>query len=136
MAAIRVNADNQARLTKMRRAIQALPIAERPMWLRRVGAKLRTGVPGAFRVAGGSTGEWVPEADADDVESEWDLELANWLDGSYQIVSDRVEQVARKGADAVASAGWSLWPLAIAVVAVALAVSSARGAAAPARRAA
>ncbi len=129
MAAIRVNEQNQARLAKMRRAIQALPVAERPLWLRRVGAKLRSGVPGAFRVAGGATGEWVPEADADDVESEWDLELANWLDGSYQIVADRVEQVARKGADAVASAGWSLWPLAIAVVAIAVVMRGGSGSA-------
>lgn len=124
---VRVSADNKQRLSAMRRAIDALPALEQQLWKRRVAAKLRTGPAGDFAVAGAvPISEWNGEPAR--LEKEWDLELANWLDGVYTTVSDRVEEVASKGAAAVSMAGWSLWPLAIAAVAIAFALRSPRAA--------
>lgn len=129
MALVRVVSANQARLGKLRRAVNALPQAERALWVARVATKLRAGPAGSFAVAGGATGDWSDGAGAGE-QQEWDLELANWLDGTYTVVSDRVAQVARNAGDAVSSAGWSLWPLAAAALAIAVAMSLGRSAAA------
>jgi len=129
MALVRVTTGNQTRLDKLRRAINALPISERPMWVARVAAKLRTGPAGAFAVAGGATGDWANGADPDEAPAEWDLELANWLDGVYTVVADRATEVAKGAGEAVQHAGFSLWPLAAAAVVIAIAMSLGRNAA-------
>ena len=60
-------------------------------------------------------------APAEDVE--WDLAAANWLDRVYTVVSDEARRVRKEGtaalSDTAGSLGWSLWPLAIAAVAIA-----------------
>lgn len=112
-----VGPENSARITRVRAAIMQLPHAEQRRWLDvlRRGLEKRCTV---VAVGAGASGEWDETVQPD---AEWDLELANWLDRGYTAVSDRVQEVARKGADAVSLAGWSLWPLAAAVAVLALA---------------
>jgi len=59
--------------------------------------------------------------------SEWDLDLANWLDGVYTAVSDEATRVRKEGTAALAqtssAVGFGLWPLALAALAVGYALS-------------
>lgn len=96
---------NTQRLRKLRAKIAKLPVAEQTLWQQRVKSQLRAGP-----AVGADDGDH-PAPDINLQFKEWDLELANWLDGAYGIVSDRVAEVARKGADAASEAGFSLWPL-------------------------
>lgn len=63
-------------------------------------------------------------------ETEWDLELANWLDRVYTAVSDEATRVRKEGTAALAETssaiGFGVWPLALAAVAVLLAYGKAR----------
>lgn len=66
-----------------------------------------------------------------DGEWEWDLWLANELDKIYTAVSDEATKV-RTGVvnvttDVAKQVGWSVWPLAIAAVAVLWAFGGAKG---------
>lgn len=102
-----------ARLRKLKAQIALLPAAERAEWVRRVNAKLRT--------APASVGAEAPPtpqlgAGVNLQFREWDLELANWLDGAYSVVSDRVAEVGTKAANVVSDAGFALWPLAAAAL--------------------
>jgi hypothetical protein len=124
---VRLAQGNAERITRVRRAIAKLPELERQLWTRRVQRKLRTGP--RVEVGGGATGEWgVTSADAPG--GDWDLEIANFLDGVYETVSKRAEEVGEKArkvvTDTTAAVGYSLWPLALAAVAVGWALASAR----------
>lgn len=110
--------ENRVRLQRLERSIATLPTVEQPLWRRRVRALLDG--TATVRVSGGASGGWGAEdvaAVEENSGTEWDLALANALDRAYGAVSDRVSEVAKKGADAVSQFGFSLWPLA-AVVAV------------------
>ncbi len=60
-------------------------------------------------------------------ETEWDLSLANWLDGVYEAVSTEATRVRKEGTAAVADTasvvGFGIWPLALAALAIGFAVS-------------
>jgi hypothetical protein len=60
-------------------------------------------------------------------ESEWDLDLANWLDRVYTSVSDEATRVRKEASAAVADTasqiGFGVWPLALAALAVGYALS-------------
>lgn len=67
-------------------------------------------------------------------EWEWDLTLANWLDGVYTAVSDEVVKTAKTAQKVVletgktvgkvsSSVGFGLWPIAVALVGAAWAYS-------------
>lgn len=115
---MRVSKRNAQRVTRLRRMIERLPMAERPLWRRRLQQKLAA--PPALVVRG------VGEATTPETQKEWDLQIANWLDNAYGIVSERVKQVGTGVADTVRAAGFNLWPLAIAAVAFAWAMSTSR----------
>jgi hypothetical protein len=100
---VAVSDANGQRLRKLRTLIGRLPKAEQLLWRARVERLLR-------KYAASSTVGGAEEKG----ETEWDLQLANWLDGVYRPVAERVEQVAAKGASAVSLAGFSMWPLVLA----------------------
>lgn len=123
MGAVQVSSKVAQKLRAFQIQIERLPASERPLWKARVAKKLAT-KPG-WAVSGFNADAAAPVKPA--TEKEWDLQLANWLDGAYTVVSDRVEEVAKKGAEAASIAGFSLWPIALAAVGIAWAMSSARG---------
>lgn len=102
----RMSQSTWKKLQRTKRLVATLPAAERGPWR----ALLSRAVPqGSYVIAVGA------EPPAPENETEWDLRLANWLDGIYQTVADRVEVVAEKTAAAVQTAGFSLWPIVIAL---------------------
>lgn len=115
---MKVSPKNAQRIARLRKQIERLPLRERPLWRKRLQLKLDA--PPAIVVRGVGEGA-TPES-----QKEWDLQIANWLDNAYGIVSDRVKQVGTGIADTAKSAGFSLWPLAIAAVAFAWAMSTAK----------
>lgn len=132
MGKVRLENGNGARLERVLLALKRLPELEAARWRGQIKQKLATG-PRARDVVSGEWGTTEPS----DGEAEWDLEVANWLDGIYSAVADRTQEVyergkaglgtaVREGGSAVSSAGFGLWPLAIAAVAVMLAFSSAK----------
>jgi hypothetical protein len=60
-----------------------------------------------------------------------DLDFANWLDRVYVAVSDEATRVRKEAtaatASTVAELGWSVWPLALAALAVGYALAKGRG---------
>jgi hypothetical protein len=103
---------NAKRLQRVRKAVARLPARERPLWTKRIDARLRA--QAALPAVG---------ADAEDPPlqfREWDLELANWLDRVYGTVSDRATEVRKDAFAATSELGQSLFPLAAVAVALAL----------------
>lgn len=132
-----LSSPNAERLRRVKRAIARLPKAEQPLWQRRVRKKL-----GAFSV--GADVDELPANHparaaaraADQIRNtkpqpqETDLKVANFLDGVYSAVADRTEEVASKGASALSTAGFSLWPLVIAGLGILYIVTQSRKSAA------
>lgn len=126
MAKVQVSAENRDRLKKLAALVARLPPLDRQLWDARIRARLRKGptvVAGEFGLEKADDGS---EAKVLQFR-EWDLELANWLDGAYNTVADRAAEVAKKGTDAVSQLGFSMWPLAIAAAVVLFAMGSAKG---------
>lgn len=98
------------KLQATRALIKQLPGPRRQYWTRLLDAR----VPRA--AVGG--------------ESEWSLDLANWLDRVYTAVGDEATRVRKEGTAALAetssAVGYGMWPLALAVAAVLLAYGRAR----------
>ncbi len=95
------------RLKRVRTMIERLPVNERPLWRKRLAARMKQ--PAVINVVGDTA---VPES-----QSEWDLQFANWLDRVYGIVSDRATEVRKDAFAATSDLGISLMPLAVVAVA-------------------
>jgi hypothetical protein len=97
---------------------------EQQLWAARVRARLRERP--MLTAIGGEWGTVEPS----DGQAEWDLELANWLDGVYTTVSDRANEVRTKSLAAVnetvSSVGFNVWPLALAAAVVLVAYGFAK----------
>lgn len=123
---VQLEQGNRARFRRLKAAVARLPVLEQQLWKSRIVAKLRSG---PTPVIGDATGEWGTTQPASP-ESEWDLELANWLDDTYGIVAARAEEVGDKvlrgATNAASSVGFSLWPIAIAAAVVLYTFASAK----------
>jgi hypothetical protein len=120
-----MSAANKQRLTRLSKAIRRLPARERPLWVARVAKKLREApnasvsgdgglLDGVKVIRPGDPGyEQARANDANKSTAEWDLELANWLDRVYGVVSDRTKELAQAVPDAIPA---QIWWLAIAGV--------------------
>lgn len=104
MVRVNVSPKTRAKLQRFGEALKRLPESERDAWRNQLQQQLLKAAQAAS-----AAGLVVVGAEG---ETEWDLQLANWLDGSYTIVAERVEAVGKKVADGVSIAGMSLWPLA------------------------
>jgi hypothetical protein len=107
---MRLSARTKAKLARLRKQVARLPVREQPLWRRRIDTRLKA--PPALVVSG--------PGDVAQPDPEWDLQVANWLDNAYNIVSDRATQVRKDSFGAISDAGFSLWPVAIVVGIVAL----------------
>ncbi len=124
---VKLEPSNSARLKKLQALIRKLPALEQRLWKGRIVAKLKSGpTPVIGDVNSSEWGTTKPAAPGGD----WDLELANWLDGTTEIVWERVQKVGTTARDAVTSTasavGFSLWPLAIAAAVVMYTFASAK----------
>lgn len=134
--------DVTAELKQTKAKIASLPASQRAPFQaqlatlqRRAGMASVGAVPGTALVAAskarGQTATATKVAPAAKVE--WDLAIANELDKLYTAVSDRVTEVrqtalaaAGDAAKPIALFGFGFWPLAIAALAIAYALRSAR----------
>lgn len=107
---VKVTTQNKSRLDAIANVLRRLPPLERQLWAQRINAKLR-GKParesrefGTVSVSG-EFGTVAPQQPQPKAESEWDLELANWLDGVYTTVATRAEEVHKKALEKVQETG-------------------------------
>lgn len=112
--------------------LPSLPKPRLEYWQRRIAAlqaRARNAV-GATVIrpyAAAQSGDTSQDQTVDD-GTEWDLDLANGLDAVYTAVSDEASRVRKESvnaiADATSSIGFSIWPLALAALALAYAYST------------
>jgi hypothetical protein len=114
----RISKATWGKLVRTRTLILKLPLLERRAYL----AQIERAMPAGSLIVIGSEmpviASPIPPALPATADADWDLKFANWLDGVYTVVADRVEVVGKKAGDVASSAGFSLWPLVIAGIGI------------------